>query len=100
MATMDCLRTSIGAELQLREDVHDVHYLHNETLFAAAQEKYTLATTHPSSPFIYNPLFSFAGTFMIIKEWRFTACETTNEPTDSDSSPTTTSSPLWVTLDG
>ncbi len=41
VATLDCLRTSIGMELQLQEEVHDVKYLHNETLFAVAQQKYT-----------------------------------------------------------
>lgn len=41
VATYDCLRSCVGAELHLRETVHDVHYLHNETLFAAAQNKYT-----------------------------------------------------------
>jgi U3 small nucleolar RNA-associated protein 7 len=32
---------NVGMELQLQEEIHDVHYLHNETLFAAAQAKYT-----------------------------------------------------------
>jgi U3 small nucleolar RNA-associated protein 7 len=32
---------AVGAELNLQETVHDVHYLHNESLFAVAQEKYT-----------------------------------------------------------
>lgn len=41
MATFDALRMSVGAELNLQETVHDVHYLHNESLFAVAQEKYT-----------------------------------------------------------
>ena len=40
VAIMDCLRTSVGAELQLREEVHDLKYLHNDTLFATAQKKY------------------------------------------------------------
>ena len=29
VAVVDCLRTQIGAELQLQEEIHDVHYLHN-----------------------------------------------------------------------
>ena len=41
VAVMDCLRTSMGAELQLQEAIHDVHYLQNETQFAFAQNKYT-----------------------------------------------------------
>ena len=40
VATYDCLRSAVGTEMQLRESVHDVHYLHNETLFAVAQNKY------------------------------------------------------------
>ena len=38
---VDCMRTSITAELQLQEEVHDVQFLHNETMFAVAQNKYT-----------------------------------------------------------
>ena len=41
VATFDCLRQTVGTELQLRETVHDIHFLHDETLFAAAQNKYT-----------------------------------------------------------
>eukprot|EP01032_Pedospumella_encystans_P012808 gene12808-14789_t len=41
VATFDCLRTTVGCELQLQEDVYDVQYLHNETMFAVAQNKYT-----------------------------------------------------------
>ena len=41
VATFDALRMSVGTELQLNETVHDVHYMHNETFFAVAQEKYT-----------------------------------------------------------
>lgn len=41
VATLDCLRTSVGMELQLQEEIHDVHYLHNDTMFAVAQNKYT-----------------------------------------------------------
>lgn len=41
VAIYDCLRMKVGAELQLQEDLYDIHYLHNETLFAAAQKKYT-----------------------------------------------------------
>jgi hypothetical protein len=41
VATLDCLKTTIGTELQLKETVHDVHFLHNETMFAVAQNKYT-----------------------------------------------------------
>lgn len=41
VATFDALRMSVGTELQLEQTVHDIHYLHNETFFAVAQEKYT-----------------------------------------------------------
>ena len=41
VATFDALRMSVGAEMNLQETVHDAHYLHNETFFAVAQEKYT-----------------------------------------------------------
>jgi U3 small nucleolar RNA-associated protein 7 len=41
VATFDCLRTTVGTELQLQEDVFDAQYLQNETLFAVAQQKYT-----------------------------------------------------------
>ena len=46
VAVVDCLRTQIGAELQLQEEIHDVHYLHNETMFAVAQNKYTYIYDH------------------------------------------------------
>jgi U3 small nucleolar RNA-associated protein 7 len=32
---------TINMELQLQETIHDVCYLHNETMFASAQNKYT-----------------------------------------------------------
>jgi U3 small nucleolar RNA-associated protein 7 len=41
IATYDCLRTAIGTELQLQEDCYDSCYLHNDTLFAVAQNRYT-----------------------------------------------------------
>lgn len=41
VATFDCMRMFVGCELQLQEDVHDVQYLHNETMFAVAQNRYT-----------------------------------------------------------
>lgn len=40
VATYDCQTMSIGTELQLQQEVFDVQYLHNETLFAVAQQKY------------------------------------------------------------
>jgi U3 small nucleolar RNA-associated protein 7 len=40
VASYDCHRMQVGCELQLKEDVHDVQYLHNETLFAVAQSRY------------------------------------------------------------
>lgn len=46
VAVLDCLRTVVGAELQLSEEIHDVHYLHNETMFAVAQNKYTYIYDH------------------------------------------------------
>lgn len=41
VAVLDCHKSSVGMELQLQETVHDVQYLHNETMFAVAQQKYT-----------------------------------------------------------
>ena len=41
VAMMDCLRLNVETELQLQETVHDAQFLHNDTLFAAAQRKYT-----------------------------------------------------------
>jgi U3 small nucleolar RNA-associated protein 7 len=41
IAVLDCLRTRVSTEIQLQEEVHDVQYLQNETLFAVAQNKYT-----------------------------------------------------------
>ena len=46
VAILDCQRTNLGAELQLHEEVHDVHFLHNPTLFAVAQNKYTYIYDH------------------------------------------------------
>jgi U3 small nucleolar RNA-associated protein 7 len=41
IAIMDSHTFIANAELQLQETIHDVHYLHNETMFAVAQHKYT-----------------------------------------------------------
>ncbi|KAJ3127704.1 Small subunit (SSU) processome component [Nowakowskiella sp. JEL0407] len=41
VATLDWRKNKIGCEMQLRETVRDVKWLHNETLFAVAQKKYT-----------------------------------------------------------
>jgi U3 small nucleolar RNA-associated protein 7 len=41
VATMDCLRMTVGMELQLQEEVFDAQWLHNDTMFAVAQNKYT-----------------------------------------------------------
>jgi len=43
---MDCLRFAVGAELQLQQTVFDAKFLHNDTLFATAQEKYTYIYDH------------------------------------------------------
>lgn len=43
---MDCLRNTVGTELQLQERVNDVQWLQNETLFAVAQDKYTYIYDH------------------------------------------------------
>ena len=37
---MDCHRTAVNAELNLGQNVHDAIFLHNETFFATAQERY------------------------------------------------------------
>jgi U3 small nucleolar RNA-associated protein 7 len=39
VATFDCQTMNIGTELQLQEDVFDVQYLQNESMFAVAQKK-------------------------------------------------------------
>lgn len=41
MAAFDCMHLSVACELQLKDTVHDVQYLHNETMFAVAQEQHT-----------------------------------------------------------
>lgn len=41
VATMDCHTLKVGTELQLQEEIHDVRYLHNESMFAVAQKEYT-----------------------------------------------------------
>ena len=40
IATLDSSTKNIGTELQLKDEIYDIKYLHNETLFAAAQSKY------------------------------------------------------------
>jgi U3 small nucleolar RNA-associated protein 7 len=40
VAAMDCHTTRMNAELQLREDAYHATYLHNETFFAVAQQRY------------------------------------------------------------
>lgn len=40
VATYDCHTMTVGTELQLEQDVYDVQYLHNETMFAVAQRRY------------------------------------------------------------
>ena len=58
VAAIDCLKTSVSMELQLQEEVHDVHYLQNETLFAVAQAKYTYIYDHKgvACPATYSPM--------------------------------------------
>lgn len=46
IAVMDSHSFVASAELQLQETVHDVQYLHNETMFAVAQHKYTYIYDH------------------------------------------------------
>ena len=43
---LDCLKLQVGTEMQLKETVNDVHFLHNESLFAAAQKNYTYIYDH------------------------------------------------------
>lgn len=40
IAVMDCHNCTINLEMQLQEVVHDIQYLHDESLFAVAQNKY------------------------------------------------------------
>jgi U3 small nucleolar RNA-associated protein 7 len=46
VAILDCVKLKVGMELQLKEEVYDVHYLHNETMFAVAQNKFTYIYDH------------------------------------------------------
>ena len=41
VAMMNLAKMTVGMELQLQEACYDVHFLHNEKLFACAQNKYT-----------------------------------------------------------
>lgn len=41
IATMDWRSGKIGTELHVNETIRDVAYLHNETMFAVSQKKYT-----------------------------------------------------------
>lgn len=41
VALMDCQRTQLKMENQYRDKFYDVHFLHNEHLWAASQSKYT-----------------------------------------------------------
>lgn len=41
VAIMDCQKIELKMETQLHDKVYDVHYLHNEALWASAQGKYT-----------------------------------------------------------
>ncbi|KAJ3012200.1 Small subunit (SSU) processome component [Thoreauomyces humboldtii] len=41
IATFDWKTGKLGCELQVRETIRDVQWLHNETMFAVAQKKYT-----------------------------------------------------------
>ena len=41
VAIMDCQKTELKMETQLQDKIYDVHYLHNEALWASAQSKYT-----------------------------------------------------------
>lgn len=41
VAVLDCISMQVGLELHLQEEVHDVHYLHNESMFAVAQHDCT-----------------------------------------------------------
>jgi U3 small nucleolar RNA-associated protein 7 len=41
IVTFDCHKLTLGTEIQLQEEINDVQYLHNETLFAVAQKNFT-----------------------------------------------------------
>jgi U3 small nucleolar RNA-associated protein 7 len=41
IAMFDNMKLDVGMELQLQEEIHDLKFLQNETMFAAAQNKYT-----------------------------------------------------------
>ncbi len=41
IAMFDCQTMNLGMEIQLQEEVHDIHFLHNESMFAVAQKEYT-----------------------------------------------------------
>ena len=40
VAIMDCLETQVKTDFQLQQEIYDIHYLHNESMFAVAQKKY------------------------------------------------------------
>jgi U3 small nucleolar RNA-associated protein 7 len=40
IAMVDALRSNVVTELHVKQSIHDIKFLHNETMFAVAQKKY------------------------------------------------------------
>ena len=73
---LDCMKLRVGTELQLQEEVYDVQYLQNETMFAVAQNKYVYVLIQ-LLPCVFVCLFvvdllCFTGTYTTTRVWKFT----------------------------
>ena len=67
VAVLDCMKLRVGTELQLKEDVYDVQYLQNETMFAVAQNKYVYVFQPHFCYSVYRFSISFVNSQLYIR---------------------------------
>jgi U3 small nucleolar RNA-associated protein 7 len=48
LAMFNWERNKLNCEIFVKENIHDVHFLHNETMFAVAQKKYVYVRPAPT----------------------------------------------------